>query len=189
MTAMSATKGNDRMSSMFRIVAGAAAALFVTGMLATAASADTSNTNTNSQTGSNTSTSIYTAMAVSGNATSIGGSSATSGDATARIEAGKFQGVFQSAKNQVAVGADACDCFGLGTDTNITNVNTNSQTFANLSTLGAEATAMSLDASAEDNSDSVTGSAQALIAALEEQVAHQSSINQGLFPDMEEGGP
>jgi hypothetical protein len=177
------------MSSMFRILAGAAAALFATGMLATVVSADTSNTNTNTQSGSNTSTSVYTAMAVSGNATSLDGSTATSGDATAAIEAAKFQGVFQSAKNQVAVGSDACDCFGLGTDTDITNVNSNSQTFANLSNLGADATAMSLDANATDDSESTTGAVNAIIAALEEQIAEQTSINQGLFPDMEEEAP
>jgi hypothetical protein len=162
--------------------AAATVALLIAGMAVSAASADT-NTNTNSQTGSNAATTTQSAAAVSGDATATNISTAYSGSAVATAYLSTFQGIFQKAANQVAVGADACECFG-SVEGDDTNTNTNSQTGDNALTKAQQAAAASGAATADLGSEATSGEVAAMLEEIEKQIIAQKSINQGLFPDM-----
>jgi hypothetical protein len=160
----------------------AGVALLIAGMAVSGASADT-NTNTNTQTGSNTADTTQSAAAVSGDATATNVSKAYSGSAVATASLSTWQGIFQKAANQIAVGADACECFG-SADGDDTNTNTNTQTGDNALTKAQQAAAASGAATADMGSEATSGEVAAMLEEIEKQIIAQKSINQGLVPDV-----
>jgi hypothetical protein len=165
-----------------------ATVFFGTALLANAVSADTSNTNTNSQTAMNTSATTQAGASLSGNATATESSTATSGNALASAFASLLQKNSHKAANQVAAVVD-CECQlpwvgAEGVDT--TNTNANTQLSANDKTLGQEGAAISGDASATDDSEATTGLSESIAEDVEEQINKLKALNQGLFQEPEE---
>jgi hypothetical protein len=165
-----------------------ATVFFGTALLANAVSADTSNTNSNSQTAMNGSATTQAGAAISGNATSLESSTATSGNAVASAFASLLQKNSHKAANQVAAVVD-CECQlpwvgAEGVDT--TNANANTQMSGNDKTLDQNTGAISGDASAEDDSESTTGAADSILEDVEEQINKLKALNQGLFQIPEE---
>lgn len=169
------------MKSGLRFLSAIGAALAATGLLFSVASADTENTNTNSQSGTNTATSTQSVAAISGDASATDNSLATSGDAVAEAGSEQVQVIVQRSANQIAVGSDACECFGLDTEGDIANTNSNSQAASNGGDSMQGAAAVSGTATAEDTSEAATGFSFAGSFSSQFQIQEQNSINQGLF--------
>lgn len=168
------------MNSVLRIIA-AGTALLIASVAVSAASADT-NTNANAQTAANTATTTQSAAAVSGDAVATNMSKATSGGAAAAVSLSTLQRVFQKAANQIAVGSQACECFG-SAEGDDTNTNSNTQDGANALTKAQQAAAASGMAAADLGSEATSGAVGAMLEEIEQQIIAQASINQGLFPD------
>jgi hypothetical protein len=178
------------MKWILRTFLAAGAALTLGAVLASAVSADTSNTNSNTQTASNTATSAQTVASVSGMATASGaGSAATSGAATAAASSAQYQKIKQKAANQVAAvlpdSTAQLPWSGSGNPDDPTmNSNTNSQGGIQAAGTTQSAAAASLDASASgEDSVAVSGDSTSLAEQIQEQILKQFSINQGLFVD------
>jgi hypothetical protein len=176
------------MKWIIRTVAISVGTFFAAALLANAASADTSNTNSNSQTAMNTASTTQAAASLSGMATATESSTATSGNAMARASAILLQKNIHKAANQVAVnapeGAQLPYSGVEGADT--TNANTNEQASANDKTLDQNTAAISGDASATDDSEATTGLSESIVEDIQEQINRLKAVNQGLFANDEE---
>jgi hypothetical protein len=151
------------MTSILRFFATGLVATLAGGFALGMASADSSNT----QTASNSAQTAQVATAISGDATSNNSATATSGGAVATSYLSTVQAVLQKASNK----SDNCDC-----------VLSNSQDGANALVKSQQATAVTGIASADNSSTSTTGEVAAILEEVEQQIIEQLARNKALVP-------